>query len=48
MDIQPQTGWLGSCDVTVRVSDSIKAVDDTFQVDVVPVRSRVYLPLVMR
>jgi len=48
IDIHPQPGWLGICDVTVRVSDTIKTADDTFRVNVVPVRGRVYLPIVVK
>ncbi len=48
VDIRPQAGWLGSCDVTIRVSDSLKTADDTFRVNVVPVRARVFLPLVLK
>ena len=48
INIVPQTGWLGVCDVTVRVSDSLKTVSDTFQVAVVPVVGRIYLPIVMK
>jgi len=48
VDIYPQAGWLGSCDVTIRVSDSLKTADDTFRVNVVPVRARVFLPIIMR
>ncbi|MEM3459974.1 MAG: hypothetical protein QXO24_01985 [Candidatus Micrarchaeaceae archaeon] len=48
VNIAPQQGWLGSCDVTIRVSDSIKTADDTFRVDVVPVRGRIYLPIILK
>ena len=48
VDIYPQAGWLGSCDVTIRVSDSLKTADDTFRVNVVPVRARMFLPLVLK
>jgi hypothetical protein len=48
VDIHPQAGWLGSCDVPIRVSDSLKTADDTFWVNVVPVRARVFLPLVLK
>ncbi|HDD24724.1 MAG TPA: hypothetical protein ENF52_04745 [Chloroflexi bacterium] len=48
IDINPVPGWLGSCDVTVHVSDGIKFDDDTFIVRVVPVVGRVYLPLVVK
>ncbi len=48
VDIHPQAGWLGSCDVTIRANDSLKTADDTFRVNVVPVRARVFLPLVLR
>ncbi len=48
VDINPLPGWLGSCDVTIRVSDGIKFDHDTFTVRVVPVAARVYLPLAMK
>jgi len=48
IDIHPQPGWLGSCDVTVRVSDTLKTADDIFRVNVAPVRGRVYLPIVVK
>jgi len=48
VDINPLAGWLGSCDVTIRVSDGIRTDDDTFTVRVVPVAARVYLPIVMK
>jgi len=48
VNLTPITGWLGSCDVTIRVSDSLKTTDDTFRVNIVPVRARVFLPLVLR
>ncbi len=43
-----QPGWVGSCNVTVRVNDGIKNTDGTFIVNVVPIRSRNYLPIIMR
>jgi len=48
IDLAPQPGWLGSCDVTVRVCDGIKTGDDTFTVNVVLVRGRAYLPLILK
>lgn len=48
VDLYPQAGWLGSCDVTLRVSDSLKTADDTFRVNVVPVQAEVFLPLVLK
>lgn len=48
VDIHPQAGWSGSCEVTIRVSDSLKTAEDTFLVNVVPVRARIYLPSVFR
>lgn len=48
VDIYPQAGWLGSCEVTIRVSDSLKTANDTFRVKVVPVQARVFLPLVLK
>jgi hypothetical protein len=41
-------GWLGSCRVTIRVSDSLKTAEDDFQMNVVPVRARVFLPLALK
>ena len=43
-----RSACLGSCDVTIRVSDSLKTADDTFRVNVVPVQARVFLPLVLK
>ncbi|MDD5469129.1 MAG: hypothetical protein PHS96_15175 [Anaerolineales bacterium] len=34
VNIAPQSGWLGGCDVSVRVSDSLKTADDSFQVNI--------------
>lgn len=48
VDINPWSGWLGSCDVTIQVSDGIKTDSDSFTINVVPVVGRAYLPLVMR
>jgi len=48
VDIAPQAGWLGTCNVTVHVSDNIKNASDTFRVSVEPVRGRVYLPITIR
>jgi hypothetical protein len=48
INLAPIPGWLGRCDVTIQVSDSLRAADDTFQVNVVPVRARVFLPLVLK
>lgn len=44
----PYPGWLGSCDVTIRVDDGLSATEDTFTIQVVPVIDQVYLPLVTR
>lgn len=48
VNLAPQQGWLGSCDVTISVSDSIKASMDTFRVNVVPVASRSFLPIILK
>jgi hypothetical protein len=48
VNLAPITGWLGSCDVTIRLNDSLKTAGDTFRVNVVPVRTRVFLPVIMR
>jgi len=48
INLAPIPGWLGRCDVTIQASDSLRAADDTFQVNVVPVRARVFLPLVLK
>jgi hypothetical protein len=48
VNFAPQQGWLGSCDVTISVSDSIKANTDTFRVTVVPVRGRSFLPVILK
>jgi hypothetical protein len=43
VDLAPQTGWHGFCDVTISVSDSIKASVDTFRVTVESAW-RIFLP----
>lgn len=48
VNLTPAAGWLGSCDVTIQASDSLKTADDTFRVNVVPVQARVFLPLVLK
>jgi hypothetical protein len=48
VNLAPQQSWLGSCDVTISVSDSIKASTDTFRVTVVPVASRNFLPIILK
>ena len=48
ININPQTGWLGVCDATIRVNDSIYSGYDTFRVTVAPVAARRYLPIIMR
>ncbi len=48
INLTPQQGWLGSCYVTVRVSDSLKTADGGFWVNVVPVQGRMVLPLIFQ
>lgn len=48
VNLAPQPGWLGWCDVTISVSDGIKASMDTFRVTVVPVRGRSFLPAILK
>jgi subtilisin-like proprotein convertase family protein len=48
VNLAPQYNWLGFCDVTVQVSDSIKQGNDTFRVSIVPVTGRVYLPITQK
>ncbi|MDE3089382.1 MAG: hypothetical protein KGJ80_08350, partial [Chloroflexota bacterium] len=43
-----QSGWSGSCNVTVRAYDGIKGTNGTFTVNVVPVRGRNYLPFISK
>jgi hypothetical protein len=47
IDIAPQSGWLGSCDATVSVSDSIKANVDIFRVTVESAW-RIFLPSISK
>lgn len=48
VNLAPQANWHGSCDVALVVNDSIKTWYDMFLVDVVPVSSRIYLPIVIK
>jgi hypothetical protein len=43
--IVPQSGWIGNCDVAVRVSDSLRAASDIFQVRV---GRTIDLPIIMK
>jgi hypothetical protein len=46
ININPNQGWLGSCQVTVRVNDSIKTTEGSFWVNIVPVQGKMVLPLI--
>jgi hypothetical protein len=41
----PMAGFLGNCDITVRVNDGLKTSDDSFTVHIVEVHARSFLPL---
>ena len=45
INIAPQHNFLGSCEATIEVSDSLHSAGDTFQVIVVPVVDVKYLPI---
>ncbi len=44
----PLAGFLGNCDITVRVSDGLKTSDDELNVRVVEVQARSFLPLILK
>lgn len=46
INLAPQANWLGVCDVTTRVSDTIASIDDTFRVTVTPIVAFNYLPTI--
>jgi hypothetical protein len=48
INISPQPSWLGFCDATIRVSDSMKTADDTFRVSVISVHDRIYFSLIRK
>ena len=48
VNIAPQPGWLGGCNVSLRVDDSLEMADDSFQVSIVPVQERLYLPIILK
>jgi len=48
VDLAPQAGWTGSCNVTIQVSDGISTAQDTFVVQVKPIVGRAYLPLALK
>jgi subtilisin-like proprotein convertase family protein len=48
INLAPQTNWLGVCDVTVQVSDSLSQANDTLRVSIVPVTGRAFLPIVQK
>lgn len=46
LDVTPQQGWLGSCDVSIQVSDSLHSSDGTVTIHVIPIAARIYLPII--
>jgi hypothetical protein len=46
VNIEPQLNWLGTCSATIQVSDSLMTNVDTFQVNIVPIESTIYLPII--
>lgn len=48
INLTPQANWLGVCNVTVHISDSITNVDDTFRVTVAPIVAFNYLPTIIK
>ncbi len=48
LNATPLTGWTGSCNITVSVSDSIKSSTGIVHIDVYPVAGRNYLPVVIK
>jgi hypothetical protein len=45
LNATPQTGWVGSCTVTVRASDTLKTTDSSFLLNILPLNHRFYLPM---
>lgn len=48
INIVPQPGFVGSCVATAQANDGIKNGSSSFTVSVVPVRARIYLPIVIK
>lgn len=48
VNANPQINWIGSCFVVLSVSDSIKETTASFWIDVVPITSRIYLPILLK
>lgn len=44
INLAPQANWLGFCDVTVVVNDSLKTTSDTFRINIQSVMNRIHLP----
>ncbi len=47
ININPLMNWSGSCLVTIRVNDTIKTTTGEFWLHVLPVNSRIYLPIII-
>jgi len=47
VNANPQMNWIGSCYVTVRVSDSIKTTTTGFWLQVLQINSRISLPVIV-
>lgn len=48
VNVHPSMNWIGSCFVTINVNDSIKSGSTDFWVVVLPITSRIYLPIIER
>ncbi len=44
----PYRGWYNACDITVRATDGLQSTEDTFAVQVAPIKTRVNLPFITR
>jgi hypothetical protein len=48
LNATPQSNWVGSCQVTVRVSDTLKTADTSFWLHILQINSRVFLPTTVK
>lgn len=46
LNANPQMNWTGSCEVTIRVSDSLEIDETSLWVNILPITNWIYLPVI--
>lgn len=48
VNVSPEIGWVGRCEVTYRVSDSLKTTTSSFVVQVQRITSQIFVPIIYK